>query len=108
MTNEKNANYTSEQEREIVRLYHNSTSIAQLAAQFGKSEKSIIGKLVQLEEYKPTQRTVKESRKTKLGLIREIERSINVPEGSLDSLEKGTHEALSLLHEPVTKFLDLH
>lgn len=109
MTNEKNANYTSEQEREVVRRYHDSTPIAQLAAQFGKSEKSIIAKLVQLGEYKPAQRNGKEKRKTKLDMIREIERIINVPVGSLDSLEKGTYLALFTLYQPIiTTFLDLH
>lgn len=103
MNSEKNqVNWTDEQTSELVNAYQAEKDTAKLAELFGRSQRSIIAKLVTEKVYQKAE-TAKAKGQTKAQLIVEIERACGLPEGILVSLDKGSKEALLALHAAVNK-----
>lgn len=96
-------NYTQEQTQEIVEMYAAGASVEQIAEQFAKSARSIIAKLSREGVYKPKQKQTGARRVTKAQLINQIATALGVEAELLMSLEKGSHEALELVHTAVVK-----
>jgi len=101
MASEKTVTYTPEMTAELVEAYKASpteTTVATLAEKFGKSVRSIVAKLAREEVYvaKATTKTAAKVA-TKADLIKRIEKTLELEDGALDSLEKGSKAALEAL-----------
>lgn len=101
---EKQINYTPEQTAELVQLYLQGTTVEQIAEIYGKTARSIIAKLSREGVYKPKSKTAAGSKRvTKAQLLEQIAEKLGVDSEQIMSLEKGSHEALELLHSAVCK-----
>lgn len=94
-------NYTPEQTLEIVELFASGSTVEQIAEKFGRSARSIIAKLSREGVYKSKAKASGSKRITKAVLLEQIERELGLDEGTLASLEKGSHEALEILHREI-------
>lgn len=97
---EKQVNYTESQVAQIVEAYASGVSVEDLAVKMGKSTRSIIAKLSREGVYKKAQASTSK-RVTKADLIVKIAAALDVEAAKLESLEKGSLEALQLLAEKV-------
>lgn len=93
----QNVNYTPDQVTQLVTDYMAGTSVEALAEALGKSVKSVVAKLSREGVYKPKTKATSGSRITKADMTKEAEKLLDLPEGTLDSLQKGTSEALEML-----------
>lgn len=93
---DKVMNYTPEQVVELVQKYQQGTSVETLADSFGKSVRSIVAKLSREGVYQAKART-SANRVTKLDMVTEIAQWVGCDQSEVASLEKASHEALSLL-----------
>ena len=93
----QNVNYTPDQVTMLVTEYNAGTSVEALAEALGKSVKSVVAKLSREGVYKPKTKATSGARVTKADMTKEVETLLNLPEGTLDSLQKGTSEALEML-----------
>ena len=101
MNSEKNqVNWTDEQTSELVNAYQAEKDTAKLAELFGRSQLSIIAKLVTEKVYQKAE-TAKVKGATKAQLIASIEEVMDMPTGILTSLDKASKEALLALHKAV-------
>lgn len=108
MASEKNVNYSLEQVLELSKMYQEyNKSVAEIAEHFGKSEKSIRSKLVQLGIYMPASTNQAMKQPTKAELLRLIEKKLALEVNALQSLEKGDKRAINLLGEVIGKHIDL-
>jgi hypothetical protein len=101
-TKEKEVNYTVEVTAKLVAGYEAGRSVKELAAEFGKSERSVIAKLTREGVYVSKEKAKGATRETKAALVARIAAATGVAEETLDSLEKATHAAL----EAVVKALE--
>jgi hypothetical protein len=97
---EKPANYTAEQEKELVERYEAGETTARLAELLNKSEKSIIAKLSRLGVYKST-KPKGPARKTKAQMVTNLEETLELECGTLSSFEKADRTALESALEAV-------
>ena len=97
MMTTQNVNYTPDQVTQLVTDYNAGTPVEALAEALGKSVKSVVAKLSREGVYKPKTKATSGSRVTKADMTKEAETILDLPEGALDSLQKGTHEALEML-----------
>jgi hypothetical protein len=106
MASEKVQNYTAEQTKQLVQSYQTGEfTLEQLAADFGKSVRSVVAKLSTEKVYarKPDASGVK--RATKEQLVDQLAGQLGLTGTVLASLEKATKEALVALTEAVSKLL---
>lgn len=96
MTTEKMVNYTPEQTAEIVQAYQAGQTVEAIAAQIGKSARSIVAKLSREKVYVPKAKAAG-TRVTKLEMVGRIAAWVGVEATQLASLEKASHEALEVL-----------
>lgn len=97
----QNVNYTAEQTAQLVNSYRSGATVESLAEALGKSVKSVVAKLVREGEYKS--KAKQSTRKiTKAEQVAYIEELLNVPAGSLESLQNGSQAALTTLAEELT------
>ena len=68
-----------------------------IAAEMGKTARSIIAKLSREGVYKSKQKQAGEKRLTKTEMLNQIEQLVGLDQGHLMSLEKGAHNDLSFL-----------
>lgn len=102
MASEKNVNYTPEQVLDLSKLYtEQKKSTAEIAEHFGKSEKSIRAKLVQLGIYMPASTNQATKQPTKAELLRTIEQKLSLEPSTLQSLEKGDKAAIVSLLQAI-------
>ena len=88
--------YTPEQTTQVLQLYAAGIDPETIGLTLQKSTRSIISKLVKEGVYQtPEQR---HARPKKADLIRGIAEHLELDPEQLDSLDKATHGALSLLH----------
>lgn len=92
----QNVNYTPDQVTQLVTDYNAGTSVEALAEALGKSVKSVVAKLSREGVYKPKTKAAG-TRVTKADMTKEVEKLLDLPEGALDSLQKGTSDALEML-----------
>jgi len=98
---EKTINYTAEQTAELVTAYTADPTVATIlafATKFGKTTKSIVAKLVRENAYVSKAKAAPGAKRvTKAGLIGAIEGELDLPAGSLNSLEKASLDQLKVL-----------
>lgn len=105
MTVAKVENYSAEMTAKLVAEYEANASmetVEALAKALGKSVKSVIAKLVREGVYKSKAGTAKTARVTKANLVAKVAKDLGLSAKTLESLEKGTHEALEALDMAVT------
>lgn len=97
MTIETKPNYTPEQTVELVQAYQSGKTVEQLAEALGKSVRSVVAKLSREGVYQARQKTKAATRVTKADMTSMLEAKFGMEPGSLDSLQKASHEALEAL-----------
>lgn len=107
MASEKTVNYTAEQVLELLAAYEVDKDTKVLAEKFGRTERSVIAKLVQEKVYQTKAGQLKEKRKTKLEMLAEVEVAMGLDKGSLDSFEKGTLDAVKALYSYAAEYLKI-
>lgn len=96
MAGEKTVTYTAEQTAALVEQFTSGVTVEQLAETFGKSTRSVIAKLSREGVYK-AKTAAKAARVTKADLVTRLAEHLGVERGTLESLEKASHEALEVL-----------
>lgn len=91
--------YTPEQTLEVVQLYAAGVALDQIALTVNRSTRSIISKLVREGVYRADVKP--QPRLKKSELIMAIAEYLALDPQQLESLEKATHGALTLLHSSV-------
>jgi len=99
-------NYSKEVTADIVKRYRdapNRQTVAILAKELGKSEKSVIGKLSKEGVYIRMNYVTKSGEKpvTKAQLVQELEEKFGLMYGDLEGLEKAPKETLKLVLEAI-------
>jgi hypothetical protein len=95
----KTVNYTPEQTAQVLQLYAEGVSLEDMSKTLQKSKHSIVAKLCREGVYKTQPQEAK--RMKKADMISRLESVLELPEGSLSTIEKGSHEALTLLLKAV-------
>ena len=98
-------NYTEAMTAELVTAYTanpTAETIEAFAAKFGKNVKSIVAKLVSEKVYVAKDaKASKAPRATKAEMLSAVERMLGLQLGTLESLDKGSVEAIKALVEAV-------
>lgn len=99
-------NYSKEMTAELVKAYvENPTrdTVAKLASSYGKSEKSVIGKLSKEGVYIRSVYTTKTGEKpvTKSEIVQELAEKLEIEVSSLEGLEKSPKASLKILLEAI-------
>ena len=98
-------NYTPDQTAELVQNYQAGTTVEALAEHFGKSVRSIVAKLSREGVYKAKAKGAAKGKATKALMTEMLEDLAGTERGALETLQKGSHEALeALLAAVTTKF----
>lgn len=101
MTEATKTNYTEAQTLQLVNEYRAGTPVEQLAEKMGKSVRSVVAKLSREGVYVAKTKSKGEARVTKAALTSMLEAKLGMEAGSLESLQKGSHEALEALVDRV-------
>lgn len=102
MTKEtKIVNYTPEQTKAVVEAYKAGASVEAIAAEQGKSTRSVVAKLSREGVYVAKAKAKGAAAPRKAELITEIAHAIGTNEELIESLEKATREALELIAKAV-------
>ena len=101
MTNETKTNYTEAQTLELVTRYQAGETVEALAQAVGKSVRSVVAKLSREGVYVAKTKAKGTARVTKAALTQMLESKLQMPEGSLESLQKANHDALEALVDRV-------
>ena len=100
MTEATKTNYTEAQTLELVTRYQAGETVEALAEAVGKSVRSVVAKLsregVYVAKTKPTT-----ARVTKAALVQMLESKLQLAPGSLESLQKASHDQLESLVDRV-------
>lgn len=88
-------NYTPEQTALVLQLYAEQVSLEEISATLQKSKHSLVAKLCREGVYITQPQEAK--RMKKKDMLARIESILELEEGSLDTLEKGSHESLTTL-----------
>jgi hypothetical protein len=96
-------NYTPEQVTQLVAGYQAGETVEALAAAVGKSVKSVVAKLAREGVYQPKAKAkAGAGRVTKANMTELVEDLLMLERGALESLQKGSHEALEALAAALT------
>lgn len=98
---EKLQNYTPDQTLQLVADYQAGVTVEALAEKVGKSVRSVVAKLSREGVYVAKTKAKAGTRVTKAALTQMLEAKLDMPPGSLDSLQKASHEALEALVDRV-------
>lgn len=94
---DKQTNYTEAQTETIVEMYQRGVDVETIAAEMGRTARSIIAKLSREGVYKSKTKAAGERRQTKTEMLQQIEQLVGLDAGHLSSLEKGAHNDLAFL-----------
>lgn len=100
MTETTKTNYTEAQTLQLVTEYKAGVTVEALAEKLGKSVRSVVAKLAREGVYQAKTKA-SNTRVTKASLTQMLEAKLQMPAGSLDSLQKASHEALEALVDRV-------
>lgn len=89
--------YTAEQVEALVAGVAEGKTVEALAAEMGKSVRSVVAKLSQMKLYKAKETAKAEVRMTKAQLVLQAESLLELEAGTLVSLEKADKAALEAL-----------
>lgn len=96
-------NYTDEQTAQLVRDYQAGVAVEALASAIGKSVRSVVAKLSREGVYQSKAKAkAGAGRVTKADMTKYLEDMLQLDAGSLESMQKGSHEALEALVGAVT------
>ena len=101
MTDTTKTNYTEAQTLELVTRYQAGETVEALAETLGKSVRSVVAKLSREGVYVAKTKSKGTARVTKAALTQMLETKLGMEPGSLDSLQKASHEALEALVDRV-------
>ena len=101
MTDATKTNYTEAQTLELVTRYQAGDTVEALAEKLGKSVRSVVAKLSREGVYVAKAKSNASTRVTKAALTSMLEAKLGMAAGSLESLQKGSHEALEQLVDRV-------
>ena len=104
MASEKTVNYTPEQTAEMVAAYtadKSEATVKMLAEKFGKTVRSVVAKLAREQVYVGKAKAKAAGTHTKADLVADIESRFEMKEGTLETLEKGSKDALEALFAAV-------
>jgi transposase-like protein len=101
MTTATPQNYSPEMTKQIVEAYKSGQTVEQIAAQTGKSTRSIVAKLSREGVYQAKTKAKGTQTVRKAELITQIAYAIGTSEELIESLEKATKEALELIAQAV-------
>lgn len=90
-------NYSAEQTASAVEAYKAGQTVETIAAELGKSVRSVVAKLSREGVYVAKTKAKGAGRVTKAAMITAIAAKIGSTDEQLESLEKATHEALELV-----------
>lgn len=99
-------NYTEAQTAQMVQDYVAGATVDSIAEALGKSVRSVVAKLSREGVYKAKTKAKGVGRQTKADLTRYVEDLLKLDEGSLGSLQKGSHEALEALAARLTNVVN--
>lgn len=109
MASEKTVNYTEAQTAELVEGYKASpteATVKAFAEAFGKTTRSVVAKLsregVYVAKDKAKTEGAAKAATTKADLVKRVEAALDLEAGVLESLEKGSKNALEVLVAAVT------
>jgi hypothetical protein len=97
MTAVKVANYTPEQTERLKTGYAEGVTVEALAAEMGKTARSVIAKLSKEGVYKAKAKEAGKREMLKAEMVAEIAKEIGSTEEQIESLEKATGPALMLV-----------
>jgi hypothetical protein len=97
MMTDKTVNYTAEQTAQLVQAYQDGVSVENLAAQLGRSTRSIVAKLSREGVYKAKSKVSGFARVKKADLVDQIANRCGVAPEIFESLEKANHDVLEAL-----------
>lgn len=100
---DQKTNYTEAQTQTIVEMYQQGVDVETIAAEMGKTARSIIAKLSREGVYKSKQKQAGDKRMTKTEMLQQIEQLVGLDQGHLSSLEKGAHNDLAFLLKQLAK-----
>jgi ATP-dependent Lon protease len=103
MAAEKIVNYTPEMTARIVEGYTAGISVETLAAEIGKTVRSVVAKLSKEGVYHAKGKEAGKREMLKAEMVAEIAGFVGVTEERLESLEKATGPALKLVLEALRK-----
>lgn len=95
-------NYTEAQTAQMVQDYKAGTTVDAIAEALGKSVRSVVAKLAREGVYQAKTKAKGTARLTKAALTEYLEDMFRLERGSLESLQKGSHDALEKLAAEVT------
>ena len=101
MTEATKTNYTEAQTLELVTRYQAGETVEALAEAVGKSVRSVVAKLSREGVYVAKTKAKGNTRVTKAALTTMLEAKLQMPEGSLESLQKANHDQLEALVDKV-------
>lgn len=93
--------YTAEQVEALVAGVAEGKAVEALAAEMGKSVRSVVAKLAQMKLYKAKETAKAEGRVTKAQLVLAVEAKLGLEVGTLASFEKADKAALEALASAV-------
>lgn len=93
--------YTAEQVEALVAGVAEGKTAEALAAEMGKSVRSVVAKLAQMKLYKAKETAKAEGRVTKAQLVLAVEAKLGLEAGTLTSFEKADKAALEALASAV-------
>lgn len=99
-------NWTEAQTAELVNAYKDQKDTNVLAERFKRSQRSIVAKLVTEKVYQKAE-TAKTKGQTKSEVIGDLEKWLQLPEGILSSLDKGSKESLLALQDTVGRMRNM-
>lgn len=93
--------YTAEQVEALVAGVAEGKTVEAMAAEMGKSVRSVVAKLSQMKLYKAKETAKAEGRVTKAQLVLAVEAKLGLEAGTLASFEKADKAALEALASAV-------
>lgn len=93
--------YTAEQVEALVAGVAEGKTVDAMAAEMGKSVRSVVAKLAQMKLYKAKETAKAEVRMTKAQLVLAVEAKLGLEAGTLASFEKADKAALEALASAV-------
>ena len=97
MTTEAKQNYTPAQTAEMVASYQAGTTVETIAAQLGKTTRSVVAKLSREGVYVAKSKTTGVARVRKADLVDQLATACGVAPEVFESLEKANHDVLEAL-----------
>jgi transposase-like protein len=101
MAGEKMVNYTAEMTAQMIEMYKAGETVDAIATAVGRTVRSVVAKLSREGVYQSKAKAEGVKRVTKAELVKRVEAKLGLAEGSLETLEKASHDQLESLEAAV-------